>query len=412
MKANESVKNFAPVLRQYANYTTRGIKKVCTEIGARPAGSEQERTAQEQLAKDMESCCDSVETQEFKLSPHAFMSWIPICVGLMTAAAVVFQFGWVIISMLLTILSFFCVITEFLLYKQTLDVILPQKTSRNVVGIRKASGAVKRRIVFSGHVDSAMEWRFIYYGGPKVFAAVVVTSFLGFFFNLAICLVALSSGYVMQTVHGTAFAIPGYVLLAFIPVYLVAVFFNNWKSYVHGANDNLSGSFASVAVLKFMQDNGIRFENTEVWAVTTGAEEAGLRGAKAFCKQYATQMDAVETVFIGLETLRDDAHTAIYKRDMTNTVKNSVKACRLVQEAARNAGYELPQCNVFFGASDAAAVSQAGYHATTLASMDPTPARYYHTRLDTHDNLDAKVIEKGINIALETAFLFDEKGLG
>jgi hypothetical protein len=43
--------------------------------------------------------------------------------------------------------------------------------------------------------------------------------------------------------------------------------------------------------------------------------------------------------------------------------------------------------------------------------MDPSPARYYHTRLDTEDNLDPKTVEACINIALETTFLFDEKGL-
>ena len=46
-----------------------------------------------------------------------------------------------------------------------------------------------------------------------------------------------------------------------------------------------------------------------------------------------------------------------------------------------------------------------------IAAMDPAPARYYHTRLDTHENLDLKTIEAGVDICLETVFLFDEKGL-
>jgi hypothetical protein len=43
--------------------------------------------------------------------------------------------------------------------------------------------------------------------------------------------------------------------------------------------------------------------------------------------------------------------------------------------------------------------------------MDPSPARYYHTRLDTADNLSPQAIELGVKIALETAFLYDEKGI-
>ena len=49
--------------------------------------------------------------------------------------------------------------------------------------------------------------------------------------------------------------------------------------------------------------------------------------------------------------------------------------------------------------------------AASIAAMDPAPARYYHTRLDTADNLDIKTIEAVLGVALETAFLFDEKGL-
>ena len=71
----------------------------------------------------------------------------------------------------------------------------------------------------------------------------------------------------------------------------------------------------------------------------------------------------------------------------------------------------MPYKSVFFGATDAAAVSQAGMKAVCVAAMDPAPARYYHTRLDTADNLDIKTIEATVGIALETAFRFDEKGL-
>ena len=63
------------------------------------------------------------------------------------------------------------------------------------------------------------------------------------------------------------------------------------------------------------------------------------------------------------------------------------------------------------GSSDAAAIQQGGMKAVALAAMDPTPARYYHTRGDTAENLDPKTVEAGIDILLETAFLFDSEGL-
>ena len=62
-------------------------------------------------------------------------------------------------------------------------------------------------------------------------------------------------------------------------------------------------------------------------------------------------------------------------------------------------------------AREAAAAQQGGIKSVALAAMDPAPARYYHTRGDTADNLDIKTFEAGIKIMLETVFLFDEQGL-
>ena len=74
-------------------------------------------------------------------------------------------------------------------------------------------------------------------------------------------------------------------------------------------------------------------------------------------------------------------------------------------------GEDIPVGAIPLGSTDAAAASQAGIKAASLVAMDPAPARYYHTRLDTHENIDLKTIEAGVGLCLETAFLYDEKGL-
>lgn len=80
----------------------------------------------------------------------------------------------------------------------------------------------------------------------------------------------------------------------------------------------------------------------------------------------------------------------VYNKDMTGTVKLDKQAAAMVKHASDIAGYNLPYSSVFFGSSDAAAIQQGGMKAVALAAMDPTPARYYHTRGDTADNLDPK----------------------
>ncbi len=411
MKAQDSVKNYPSALREMTNFSVRGIKKICKDVGPRPAGSEQEHEAQKLMAAELDGACDKVEIEPFDVHPGAFLGWILTDGIMMIAAIVLFFFGMSAIALALCALSLIFAIVEFLLYKKLLDPFFPKKTSHNVVAVRKPKGEVRRRIIFSGHADSANEWRFTYYGGSKLLVPIIGLSFVGILLGLVLGIWAVAAGHAFSAADSGALNVMRYVFLAWIPILFTALFFENKKRPVMGANDDLTGCFISMAVVKYMQQHDIRFENTEVWVVLTGSEEAGLRGAKAFCKAHKNEMSDVETVFVGLDTIRDYDFAAVYSRDLTGTVKNDAGACALVKEAAKQTGLDLPYKSVFFGATDAAAVTQAGMKAVSVAAMDPAPAKYYHTRLDTADNLDIKTVEAVLGVALETAFLFDEKGL-
>ena len=411
MKAQDSVKNYPSALREMTNFSVRGIKKICKDVGPRPAGSEQEHEAQKLMAAELAGACDKVEIEPFDVHPGAFLGWILTDGIMMIAAIVLFFFGMSAIALALCALSLIFAIVEFLLYKKLLDPFFPKKTSHNVVAVRKPKGEVRRRIIFSGHADSANEWRFTYYGGSKLLVPIIGLSFVGILLGLVLGIWAVAAGHAFSAADSGALNVMRYVFLAWIPILFTALFFENKKRPVMGANDDLTGCFISMAVVKYMQQHDIRFENTEVWVVLTGSEEAGLRGAKAFCKAHKNELSDVETVFVGLDTIRDYDFAAVYSRDLTGTVKNDAGACALVKEAAKQTGLDLPYKSVFFGATDAAAVTQAGMKAVSVAAMDPAPAKYYHTRLDTADNLDIKTVEAVLGVALETAFLFDEKGL-
>ncbi len=411
MKAQDSVKNYPSALREMTNFSVRGIKKICKDVGPRPAGSEQEHEAQKLMAAELDGACDKVEIEPFDVHPGAFLGWILTDGIMMIAAIVLFFFGMSAIALALCALSLIFAIVEFLLYKKLLDPFFPKKTSHNVVAVRKPKGEVRRRIIFSGHADSANEWRFTYYGGSKLLVPIIGLSFVGILLGLVLGIWAVAAGHAFSAADSGALNVMRYVFLAWIPILFTALFFENKKRPVMGANDDLTGCFISMAVVKYMQQHDIRFENTEVWVVLTGSEEAGLRGAKAFCKAHKNELSDVETVFVGLDTIRDYDFAAVYSRDLTGTVKNDAGACALVKEAAKQTGLDLPYKSVFFGATDAAAVTQAGMKAVSVSAMDPAPAKYYHTRLDTADNLDIKTVEAVLGVALETAFLFDEKGL-
>ena len=201
----------------------------------------------------------------------------------------------------------------------------------------------------------------------------------------------------------------------FTALMMVTLFlFVDFKTISPGANDNLTGTYAAACALRMLDMAGVDFENTEVCAMITDGEEAGLRGCKQWAKDHYDEYmnSGVETAILCVDTLTDLEYLNVYNRDMTGTVKHNHRFSQLVMDSAKEAGHDdLKFANVFFGSSDAAAFTQAGITATCLAAMDPSPADYYHNRRDSYDRLVPEAIKTAYEVILSTIFNFDENGL-
>jgi hypothetical protein len=417
LKAQDSVKNFYPTLRMYTNFAVRTIRKVCAEVGPREAGSEAELKAQNFMAAQVGDAADEVKQEEFRLSPRAFLGW-PRISGILLMVALVCGIANILVNTFtessLNFAAYVCIVipvfmlamiaTEFLFYSQFLDPFFPKATSHNTYCIRKAAGETKRRIIIGGHSDSSIEWRPTHMGGNKFLYFCIVYPVVGWIFTFVMGIIMLARGQFTDLLV--------WIDCAFLPGYIFLLFFMNYKVCVDGANDNLTGCMTGAAVLKFMGDNDLRFENTEVIAMFSGAEESGLRGAKAAAKLHPEFKDPnVETVFVAFDTIKDYDDMAIYLRDMTGVVGHDKRAVELVHKAGEEAGLDIEKVTMFAGASDAAAMSQAGVPAVLFAAMNPGPPKYYHTRDDKADIMEPRTIEKCLEMAVKMVYLFDEQGL-
>lgn len=419
MKPSESIPNYDIKVREYTNYAIKSIKNVCKNFGPRPVGSEAEKNAQEYMLNDLKNFCDEANREEYKCSDKAFMSWVPLGAVLLVLSIVSFTLGWAAVGLGLCLLTLFFILAEFIFYKPVLDVFFPKKTSGNVYGVIKPTGETKKRIVLSGHTDSAFEWTYTYKGGRPAVLTIILTAIIDIVLGIGGGIYALihfggAFGTVVWGEGGNVvLRVIAVIFYISVPVLVAATKFCNFKLPVMGANDDLTGVFISCAAAKFLHDNNIRFENTEVMVVCAGGEEAGLRGTKAFAKAHKDELtdSSVETVYVGFDTIRELDFTKIYDKDMTGMVKNDRKVAELIQRAAKNAGRDVSIGTIELGSTDAAAMSQAGVRAASIVAMDPTPARYYHTRLDTADNLSPQAIDFGVKTALEAIFMFDEQGV-
>lgn len=422
------------IILDNVSYSVDKITEIITDIGPRESASPKAYAAMELLRKDLKKYADETHYEEYTMARKAFQHFTKIIstatIGAVTAGSI---FKYVkpeklgklgklaknkalphAIVSATTLASLGITALEFLFYKQFTDVLYKKVTGRNLIATRKATEQTKKRIVINGHIDSAYECRHTYYGkgwGMTPLMAGTIVSLIASAIMASVSTVFELTG----AKHSFAKILndKGYLFHFFTLVNMITLYlFIDFKRVVPGANDNLTGTMAAATALKMLDDAGIRFKNTEVVAMITDGEEAGLRGAKQFAKDHYKDYveSGVETSVLCVDTLTDFEYLNIYNKDMSGTVKHDPKFCKLVMDSAKEAGYDnVKFANVFFGSSDAAAFSQEGISATCLAAMDPAPADYYHNRKDSFDRLVPKTIEAGFDIIMASILNFADE---
>ena len=406
-------------IKRQTEYAVKGITKVCNKIGPRKPGSPEEHRAQKWFEKDMKNYCDETKIEEFTLHRQGFMGFIPFTVCCGVASVFVNWFASSIIALILCILAFIPLIFEFLMYKQFDDFLFPKQTSHNMIATRKPKGEVKKRIIMIGHSDSQFEWNINYLiGGLQAKLLVEIPAVIGLVIDTIVAIICIIVGAINGGVFAakdipaahTLFLVFFIISIIFVPFELSFIFFQSWTKSVPGASDNLSGCYVGMGTIKALAEADIRFENTEVVMICSGSEEAGLRGAKAYAKAHEQELKEIPTVVVAMDTFRDLETMAVYDRDLSGTLKHHKGVKELVHDACANCGYDVKYESIYIGACDAAAFTQRGIPATGFAAMDPAPPRYYHTRLDTPENLRPDAIEVGLEIMVETLCMFDKNG--
>lgn len=390
-------------------YVINNIKKIIQEFGPRDPGSEGETEAQKYIKDELSQYVDEVHMEPFQVAPKAFMGFCPV-VGVIVLISILTYWFYPIVAFILSALAILILIQEFVRYKQFLDPFFPKRISHNVWGIKKPKGEIKKRIILAGHIDAAYEWRYSR-RNPKMIRIILFPALIGIFFKIITDFLSVLFNYGWSSDWGLLWRIIGFIQLGFAPFIFLIIFFVDWSIVVPGANDNLTGSFVSVALAKLFHDEKLRLKNTEVYFMVTGSEEAGLRGAKAFIKNHIRELKEIETIAIALDTFTDLEYMAAMNKDLHGTVKHHPGVCLLLIKSAEKIGFDLKYATVSIGSSDATAFTQGGVPACALTAMDPAPPKWYHTHFDTVEVLNPKCIGKSVDILFEAIKMYDESGL-
>lgn len=406
--------DFKPIIEQKdkaAKFMLREITYICKNLGKRDPGSEGEKKACEHMAKVLkEKCgCEKVSVESFTEHPGAFYGWLFFTLTF-ALASIVLYFFYPIVSVILIAAGLLLALAEFGVYLKAVDWIFPKKTGHNVTAVKSCTGEVKRRIFFNGHPDAAWEWPVNYKLGGVGFEAHAIIGFAGAFYYLVLAILQVAQhGALAGADVSSTLGKLGLGGLIFVPFLVGLYFMVNYRRVVDGANDNLSGCYMGIAVLKAMKDAGIELENTEVGVLLTGSEEAGLRGAKAWCKAHKGEYQDVPTFIISYDTIHDPKYLMTNYRDLNGTVKADKDVSDLFMEAASELGIACKKGMVppMGGATDNAAFTQAGFRSTGITGLNHKLESYYHTRYDSYDNMNLTGLSDCFAISVKALEMFD-----
>lgn len=397
-----------------AQYMIDEITHICKNMEKRSPGSKGEEQACEYMAKVLkEDCgCERSDVESFKENPGSFFGWIYFTITMVLAAILCFFFVSPLISVILIAAGLAIVLAQFGFYKKCVDRFFPEKTGHNVTAVKKCTGEVKRRILFNGHPDAAWEWPVNYALGGVGFEGHAIIGFAGAGYYIVISIISLvKNGLTFGMVDFSSFtaklALWG---LLFVPFLVGLYWMWNKNRIVDGANDNLSGCYMGIALLKAMKDAGIELENTEVGVILSGSEEAGLRGAKAWCEAHKGEFDDVPTFIYSYDTIHDPKFLMTNYRDLNGTVKADKDVSDLFMEAAQELNIPCKKGWVppLGGATDSAAFAQAGFRATGVTGLNHKLEDYYHTRRDTYDNMNKDGLAGCYAVTVKVLEMFDK----
>lgn len=403
----------------YAKYIYQEIRYICTKFEKRNPGSKGEEQACNYMCDVLKRLgCDRAEVESFKENPKSFYGWIYITITCVLAGILLTLLGigiggtlskiLPIITVLLIVFGLVIVLLQFGVYKKAIDFLFPEETGHNVTAFKAPTGEVKRRIIFNGHPDAAWEWPVNYALGGVGFESHAIISGCGAVFYIVISIIAAAKAFAGKDLS-TVFHI-GLWGLFFVPFLFGLYFMVNYKRVVDGANDNLTGCYMGIAILKALKDEDIQLENTEIGVVLTGSEEAGLRGAKAWCDVHKNDFNDVPTFFYSYDTIHDPKYLLVNYRDLNATVKADKDVSDLFYECAQELDVVCGKGMVppLGGATDNAAFSQAGLRSTGITGLNHKLESYYHTRKDSYDNLNLDGIADCFAVSVKVLEKFDQ----
>jgi hypothetical protein len=420
------------VSKEDADYMYNLVHKIVDEIGPRISCSPKEAEGAKMIKSELEKVCDEVTIEPFSCHPKAFLGWIKIlCVSsyLSMLIYLIVQFindyTWLllltIMSFALILFSFIIMWEEFFNYREFIDFLFRKKSSQNVIGKFKPKGELKKIVIFSSHIDSALQFNLLKLLGwgaiPLLLGAIFIVIIWLFITFINLIFIAIGS-IVFKNLF---FIINIIFLIVSLPCFFIVFFFvplGDKGNVVPGAVDNLSSCSVIVGLGRYLKTHPeIIPNNMEIRLISFGCEESGLRGAYRYAAAHLDELKKYDANVVNMDGLETPDKFMVIEYEPTTRTSHSEEVIKKLLNATKSVGIDAKRfgrgklektVGRLSGGSDAAAFSKAEIKAGFLNSADwKNRSSYYHQAEDTPDKIKRGTLENALRICV--AYILNEK---
>lgn len=385
------------------DFTDRAVR----QCGPRLTGTSACKNAALMVADELKKHCDQINIEEFIVAPEAFRSLLRAAVVIYTLSAILLYFDHLLFAAAGFFLVAFLVVGQIFFYWQIFEPFCRQARGYNVFGTIEPAGEAKQQIIISGHHDSAHVFTFLRCC-QKLYALRIIPAMLAVLAAPVFSLIWIYFFYVIGGAPAFAVYFQYGVLLSLI--FVAPMYFFMSKEITPGAGDNM---VATAMVIKLAQlfrqareEISDILRHTRLIFLSTDAEEAGLRGARAFARRHREELLALPAYNFNIDSIYNLKELQFLTTDINSTIRLSMEMARQCKDIAAELGYatHLFAIPPGGGGTDAAEFAKIGVQATTLIGMPTSLMRdglVYHTANDTVGHIEPAAVEASLKIALE-----------
>lgn len=405
MKAYETSERYVGKVRECCNYAVRSAKNFVDhgDNGHRQPGGNGAQQLRSVLQSDLTVFCDEVVEEPFSVDQKAYIvsNVITFIFMLISAALGILAYYFSQWTGVLIVAALVFSVLALLGFFGAFGGTSKNMENSNLYAKRHPTGDIKHRVILQANLDAPYKRKI----NRKTEVLLKGITFFGIVLYIAFdILMLLTRNQILQFSGDQFLMYAAFILVIFIFFPLVLSRTVAIGSSYPGVADNLIGCYTACGAMRYLSEMDLRLEETEVCVLLTESKSNKCKGAKVFTKEFATELQSIDTTVLCLDS--------IYSTDSFN-INTSGSALRnrslnkLIDAAAGSAEVMVTDHMPKYHKNEAKVFSKARLATATISSLPDNMPAFYRSELDDETNLSVRAVEAAIKTCLEIAYAKD-----